>query len=305
MSEQLGAMPGVARISFDHHNDPNRGLMVFTVHATVIDNLTAAQARAVVDRYLADTGGNTFSGYSSELDLDLGWNTFAIDSIAAPITNREQIVGQAGDWVTLRQTFPASTVTMRATVAHPAGAPVRQDAQRTNLARVDLAAGSNAATVADAAALVASRFAYLAAMNWTVSAGQQPAQIKFTRRTPTDAELHVWRALNADQRIPHVDVMRINGPVTPQVWISEKTTASHEVATALQLAARHLPMVATLPAPVLFSASDQLSGNIGGLGFARGPVSVTIGGCTPRDRLVYQPGPAERALINAYERCPQ
>jgi hypothetical protein len=72
---------------------------------------------------------------------------------------------------------------------------------------------------------------------------------------------------------------------------------------ALELAKRHLPIAATLPAPVLYSASDQISGHIGDQGFARGPVSVTIGGCTKRDPLVYRPIRAEQDLINRYETC--
>ena len=91
--------------------------------------------------------------------------------------------------------------------------------------------------------------------------------------------------------------------MTPQVWFAEKTTDSHDVAAALQLARAHLPIVATLPSPVLYSASDQLSGHIGGRGFARGPVVITVGGCTRHDPLVYLPIPQERQLIAEYENC--
>jgi len=113
----------------------------------------------------------------------------------------------------------------------------------------------------------------------------------------------VQLGLNADQTIPHFDRLRINAPATAPVWISEETTKSRDVSVALQLAQRHLPIVASLPAPVLYSASDQISGHIGDQGFARGPVSVTVGGCTKHDPLVYRPIPAEQALINAYETC--
>ena len=37
---------------------------------------------------------------------------------------------------------------------------------------------------------------------------------------------------------------------------------------------------------------------------ATAPIAVTVGGCTDRDYLVYQPPPAEQALIDEYERCP-
>jgi hypothetical protein len=124
-----------------------------------------------------------------------------------------------------------------------------------------------------------------------------------SRRLPTAAELDVWNRLNADQSIPHIDRVRINGPVTPSVWIPEETTQSRDVAMALALARRHLPIAATLPAPVLYTASDQISGHIGGQGYARGPVSVTIGGCTSHDPLVYEPIPEEQALINTYKMC--
>jgi hypothetical protein len=87
------------------------------------------------------------------------------------------------------------------------------------------------------------------------------------------------------------------------VWISEKTTQSRDVAVALRLARRHLPIAATLPGPVLYTASDQISGHIGDRGDARGPVSVTIGGCTKHDPLVYLPIPEEQSLINTYEDC--
>ena len=113
----------------------------------------------------------------------------------------------------------------------------------------------------------------------------------------------MWTRLNADQSIPHIDRLRINGPDTPPVWISEKTTQSRDVAVALRLARRHLPIAATLPGPVLYTASDQISGHIGDRGDARGPVSVTIGGCTKHDPLVYLPIPEEQSLINTYEDC--
>ena len=175
---------------------------------------------------------------------------------------------------------------------------------RADAATITLAGGADYAGVAATARTLGDRFPHLASIDWTISAGKDhPAQIVTSRRLPTAAELDVWNRLNADQFIPHIDRLRINGPATPAVWISEETTQSRDVAVALELAKRHLPIAATLPAPVLYSASDQISGHIGDQGFARGPVSVTIGGCTKRDPLVYRPIPAEQDLINRYETC--
>jgi hypothetical protein len=151
---------------------------------------------------------------------------------------------------------------------------------------------------------MASKFPELAALNWTLSAGTlQPASITTSRRYPSTQELQVWNTVNADQAIPHVDALTINGAVTPPMWLSEKTIGSRDVAVALQLAQRHLPVVATLPAPVLYTASDQISGHIGAMGTAGGPVSVTVGGCTRRDPQICLPGPAEQGLIDTYETC--
>ena len=299
----LGAIPGVQTITTDYVNDPNTGVVLYSIQAGVADNVSADQAAAIVTRYLHELGTGTYRGYTAELDLRRGWNIFAVDSGEQPIANPAQVIGQARDWVNLRHAFSAATVSLRATIAHPSGSPIRQEAGRSNVASVELADTADAATVADAVSIVAARFAHLAGMDWTVSAGKQPTQIVFSRRVPTPAELDVWRELNADQRIAHADMMRINGPVTPPVWISEKTTASHDVSVALQLATRHLPIVAKLPTPLLYSASDQLFGHIGGYGIARGPVAVTIGGCTPRDPHVYQPIAAELVLIRQYATC--
>jgi hypothetical protein len=179
-----------------------------------------------------------------------------------------------------------------------------QEYGHSNTATLTLDGGADYTGVAATARTLASRFPQLANVDWTISAGKDhPAQIVTSRRYPTAAELDVWNRLNADQSIPHIDRLRINGPSTPPVWISEETTQSRDVAVALQLAQRHLPIAAPLPGPVLYSASDQISGHIGDQGFARGPVAVTIGGCTKHDPLVYRPIPAEQALINAYETC--
>jgi hypothetical protein len=60
--------------------------------------------------------------------------------------------------------------------------------------------------------------------------------------------------------------------------------------------------VSTLPALLLYTASDQLQGHRDYDGRAAGPIAVTVGGCTARD---YHPDPAEQALIATYETCPR
>lgn len=168
---------------------------------------------------------------------------------------------------------------------------------------IELPAAAHSIDIATAVNAIATRFPRLALLNWTVSAAWERNTVAFTRRFPTTAELDLWRQLTTDQSIAHTDSMRINGPVTPPVWLSEATTGTDAVDVALALAARHLPLVAKLPAPVLYTAGNQLAGHIGGYGVSRGPVAVTIGGCTPRDLVVYRPTTGEQSLIHRYETC--
>ena len=281
-----------------------QGTVYFSVYVDVPDDLTADQLTAITGRYLRELRTGKYAGYRAELDVRHGWSLFAVDSGRLPIANPDQILQQAGDWVALRREFPGATVRLRATVAHPDGQMPIQEYGHSNAATITLSGGADYRDVAAAARRIADRIPELAGIYWTISAGRDhPAQIVTSRRLPTAAEVDVWNRLNSDQTIPHIDKLMINGPVTPPVWISEETTQSRDVAVALQLARRHLPVAATLPGPVLYSASDQISGHIGGQGYARGPVSVTIGGCTKHDPLVYRPIPAEQALINTYETC--
>jgi hypothetical protein len=118
---------------------------------------------------------------------------------------------------------------------------------------------------------VATNFAELSDGNWNVSAARaHPADITTSRRPPTAAEIDMWTKLNADQTIPHVDAMTINGPVTGAVWVSEKTL-SRDLAAAIQLARAHLPIVAALPAPALYTSTDQIQRHLGYSGQATGP----------------------------------
>ncbi|SBS78531.1 conserved exported hypothetical protein [uncultured Mycobacterium sp.] len=304
LAGQIHGLPGVVAVTSDTAHSQAQGMVYFRLYVDVSDGITGDQAAAITTRYLRDIGSGRYAGYRVELDLRRGWNLFALDSGRLPIANRDEIVAQARDWVALRSEFPSATVTMRATVVHPGGQLTAQEAGHSNLARLELGDAADYLTVTAAARTLAERFPGLAMLDWTLDAGKEhPAEIETSRRFPTAAELEVFDRLNVDQAIPHIDRLRINDPVTPPVWFSEKTTDSRDVAAALQLARAHLPIVATLPAPVLYSASDHLSGHIGGRGFARGPVAITVGGCTRHDPLVYLPIPQERQLIANYENC--
>jgi len=118
-----------------------------------------------------------------------------------------------------------------------------------------------------------------AGADWAISAGREhPADVKTSKRLPTAQEMDVWAKVNADQAIAHADVLVVNGnPIAP-VWISEKTR-SHDGGEALGLAQAHLPIAATLPAPVLYTATDQYQGRFDFNGRASGPVTVAIAGC--------------------------
>ncbi|BBY62760.1 hypothetical protein MHEL_10030 [Mycolicibacterium helvum] len=304
LAGQIRGLPGALTVTTDTAHSQAQGMVYFRLYVDVSDGVTGDQAADITTRYLRDIGGGKYTGYRVELDLRRGWNLFAVDSGRLPIANRDEIVAQARDWVALRSEFPSATVTMRATVVHPGGQLTAQEAGHSNLATLELADTAGYLSVSAAARTLAERFPRLALLDWTIDAGKEhPAEIATSRRFPTAAELEVFDQLNVDQSIPHIDRLRINDPVTPPVWFSEKTTASHDIAVASQLAQAHLPIVAGLPAPVLYSASDQLSGHIGGRGFARGPVVITVGGCTRHDPLVYLPIPQERQLITTYEKC--
>ena len=303
LGEQLRSMPGVQSVDTDYADHPAQGRVQFAAHVQIADDVSSDQLAALAATYLKALGTGRFRGYRSELDVRKGWNIFAVSSDDRPVTNTDQIIGQARDWVSLRNALNGATVTLRATVGHPAGAVPPRDVPISNRAEIELPENTHTVDIASAVATISARFPHLAALDWTVGAAKQLSQIAFVRRFPGAKELDVWRTLIADQSIAHADSLRINAPVTPSVWVAEATIGTDSVDVALDLARRHLPVVAQLPAPVLYTASDQLSGHIGGFGTARGPFAVTIGGCTPRDPLVYKPNAAEQALARHYETC--
>lgn len=304
LAGRLRGMAGVVAATSDTAHSQAQGLVYVRLTVDVAEDVTADQVADITSRYLRGIGTGRFAGYQLELDVRRGWNQFAVDSGRLPITNDDQIVAQARDWVGLRHEFGTATVRMRATVAHPGGQLPVQEAGHSNSAALEFSGSADHNAVSSAARTLSARFPKLAGLDWTINAGKEhPAEVRTSRRLPTGAELDVFDQINADQSIPHIDRLRINGPVTPPVWFSEKTVGSRDVEAALRLARAHLPVVARLSAPVLYSASDQLSGHVGGRGFARGPVVVTIGGCTKHDPLVYSPIPEERELIAKYEVC--
>ena len=304
LTERLRTMPGVVSVTNDYADSRAQGMVFFTVYVDIADDVTGEQLKLLTARYLRELRTGKYAGYRAELDVRHGWNLFAIDTGRLPIANTDQIVRQADDWAALRREFPAATIRLRATVAHPEDEMALQEYGHSNHASITLNGGADYNGVAATARDLAERFPQLATLDWTISSGKDhPAQIVTSRRYPTAAELDVWNRLNADQSIPHFDRLRIDGPATGEVWISEETTQSRDVAVAVQLAQRHLPIAAALPRPVLYTASDQISGHIGDQGTARGPVAVTIGGCTKHDAAVYKPIPEEQALINSYETC--
>ncbi|MFV8050356.1 hypothetical protein [Mycobacterium sp. 48b] len=303
LARLLGEMPGMQKVSHTVTNRPAQGVVRFAIDVQTDPDITDNQFAAVVSRYLQDLTMVNYAGYHTELTAHHGWNVFAVDGGRQPIANDRQVITQARDWVALRREFPAATVRLRATVTHPDGRSTMQEWGHSDVGSIQLADTADYTAVAATVTTLSEKFPGLAAMTWTVSAGDEyPAEIKSARRFPTAQELDVWSRLNADQTIPHMNKLTINGRVQAPVWLAEQTR-SHDTADAVALAHRHLPLVGTLAAPTLYTAGDQIQGHITGSGQATGPIAITVGGCTARDLLVYQPPAAEQALMNKYETC--
>lgn len=303
LAQMIRQIPGVRAVNSEVSNQPARGLVYFTLQVKTSPDITADQLAAVTARYLQALRMVDYTGYRSELVAQDGWSRFAIDRGALPVTNGQQIITQARAWVALRRQFPAAVIRLRANIVHPNGQLPVQEWGHSGIGSVRLDDASNYADVATAVTLLTDRFPELATLAWTVSSGSQhPASITTSGRFPTPQELEVWRQVNADQSIAHVDKMTINGRVTAPVWFAEETR-SHHPAAAAALAQHHLPLMRGLPAPVLYTSSDQIQGHITGDGRSTGPIAITVGGCTDRDLLTYQPPPIERKLIDTYETC--
>lgn len=303
LARLLGEMPGVQAVTHTVTNRPAQGLVGFDIDLETAEGITENQLAAVVTRYLQDLTMVNYTGYHTELTAHRGWNVFAVDGGRLPIGNDQQIISQARDWVALRREFPTATVRLRATVTHPHGGSAIQEWGHADVGSIRLADSTDYTDVAAAVTTMTDRFPALATLTWTVSAGDDhPAEVKSARRYPTMPELDVWSRMNADQTVPHMNKLTINGRVQAPVWLAEQTR-SHDPADAIALAHRHLPLVAGLSPPALYTASDQIQGHITGDGRATGPIAITVGGCTARDLLVYQPPAAEQALMDKYETC--
>jgi hypothetical protein len=300
LTQQIRGMPGVVRVTSATADRAAAARVYFELDVDVADNITADQLAAITSRYLDHLHSVDYRGYQTEFDARNGWNVFVIDNNDRAITNGDQIVTQARDWLAVRAKFPGSTVRLHATVSHGTDPRFNRDGGHPSGGSIELPDPADYTAVAATLTTLAARFPELGSGNWAVSAGKaHPADIKTAVRFPTPGELDVWNRLNADQSIPHLDALTINGPTTGPVWVSEQTVAADR-GTAVRLARQHLPIVATLHPPVLYTASDEIQGHINYYGKATAPVAVTIGGCTVR---TYLPGPPERALINTYEKC--
>jgi hypothetical protein len=302
-------MPGVLAATADLANNVAQGMVYFWLTVQVADDITGDQLAALTAVYLDELHAVDYTDYQTELDVRDDRNVFAVDGDTRPVTNDDQITEQARRWVALRHEFPSATITFQATITHPPdqthpnGGPGRTpgtDLGHPNTGVIELPEAADYTAVAATVAALATRFPDLSGGTWTISAGKDhPADITTTQRLPTPDEIRVWNELNADQTIQHVDAMTINAPLTPPVWISEKTP-SHDPAIATALADRHLPIVAVLPAPLLYTATDQLQAHRNYNRQSTAPVAITTGGCTPRD---YRPNPTEQKLIDTYETC--
>lgn len=303
LADEISHMPGVNSVSSKTTNLPNQGRVSLTIDAETAVDISADELGAVVSRYLRGLREADFTGYRTEFDAHHGWNVFAIDGGRLPIVNDEEVIAQAEDWARLRHDFPTATVTLRANIAHPDGRQPIQEWGHFRTGSIQLADDTDYRDAAAAITTLTNRYPELASFTWTISTGvRHPGDIKSTHRYPTEQELALWAQINTDQAIPHQSKLTIGGRVKAPVWVAEKTV-SHDPADAEALARRHLPLVAALPQPVLYTATDQIQGHINGDGRATGPLAVTTRGCTDRDYRVYQPPTTELALINTYESC--
>jgi hypothetical protein len=297
LTQQLRTMPGAAAADNTFSDNVPQGPVFFEVDVDVLDDVTGDQLAAITSAYLDDLRTQDYSGYRAALVVRHGDNQFVLDTGDRPVTNRDQVLAQARSWVALRHQFAGSTVTLHAAVGHDGDTPSHPPVTSGS---IELPDAADYLAVGAAVGTLATEFGDLAAGNWKISTGKQhPAEIRTSGRLPTPQEMQLWNTLNADQSIPHADVFTINGAVTGPLWVSERIPA-HDNDMAARLAQQHLPIVARLPAPVLYSATDQYQGHISFRGLATGPVTILIGGCMKRD---YIPAPAEQALIDRYETC--
>ena len=300
LTAAIQAMPGVVSASADFADNVPQGQVHVWLTVEVTPDASSDQVGAITDRYLQGLRSVDYSGYRTELDIRQGDNRFAVDSGEHPVINDRQIVEQSRNWIWLRDEFPGATLDARATIARAPEVRDHGDAGHPFAATLSLPDSATYTAVSAAAVTLTKKFPQLGSGLWLLHAGKShPADITTFRRFPNANELALWNELNADQSIPHVVALTINAPMTPPVWVSEQTMVP-DVAVAVELADRHLPRVATLAPPVLYTSGPQLQAPRNSLGRSEGPVAITVGGCTPRG---YRPEPAEQALIDRYENC--
>ncbi|GAC1398181.1 MAG: hypothetical protein NVSMB60_08930 [Mycobacterium sp.] len=299
LTSQIRALAGVSGAKSDLTDRFAEGNVHFWLSVDVTPDAGTDQIATIAGRYLDAVRAGDYPGYETELNIRHGTNVFTVENREHVAANTDQIIGQARDWVALHNQFPGATVTLSATLSYPPSGTGLRDRGHPAFGTIDIPEADYAA-LTTAVSTLGAKFPQLAVAVWALSAGKiRPAEITTSQRLPNPQELSVWNALNADQTIPHGEAMTINAPAAPPVWISEQAL-SHDPAIAVALAVRHLPIVATLPAPLLYTATDQLQGHRDYNNRTTAPVAVTIGGCTPR---TYRPDPTERKLIGTYETC--
>ncbi len=222
LTAQIRAMPGVTQAGNTINDDVARGPAYFELDVEVADDISADQVAVVTSAYLDALPD--YGGYSAALDVRRGDNIFTVSTGDRPVEHRDQIVAQARSWVRLRQLIPGSTVDLRATTKAASSSGTIQLPDTADYTAVTTAVGK-----------LGTDFGDLTGGDWTVSAGkQQPGDPHFP--TPAEpARIELWTALNADQSIPHAEVLTINSPVTGPLWVSEKTGAD-DPELALRLA---------------------------------------------------------------------
>ncbi|MCW2652123.1 MAG: hypothetical protein QOE41_4434 [Mycobacterium sp.] len=301
LTQQLQHMPGVASATNELVNDPSHGQVYFNVEVQLADDVTGAQLGAITGRYLDNLRTVNYAPYKGNLRARRGFDYFAVDSGSADVSNVHQIEQQANSWVDMLHEFGGAIVYFRPTIVVGNGASVSQAGNHASTGTITISTDADYTAVATTFATLAAKFPDLTSGEWKVIAGKSlGGGIETSGRMPNQVEIDVWNRLNGDQVIPHIDVMSIDSSGNgPPLWVSEGPQSA-DPDIAIRLARAHLPIVATLPAPILYTASDQMERRLDNQGRAVGPVAITIGGCT---RRAYQPGPAEQELIDQYEKC--
>ena len=301
LTQQLQKMPGVTGATNKLVNDPDHGQAYFNVEVHLAGDVTGDQLAAVTGKYLDDLRTVDYAPYKGNFRARRGFDYFTIDSGSPDVDNVDQINGQARGWVNLLREFPDATVYFRPTVVIGKGSSANQGDSHRSSGTITIPIDADYTGVASTFAVLGAKFADLGSGEWKVIAGKSlGGGIETSGRLPNQAEIDVWNKLNGAQFIPHIDVMSIDSSGNgPALWVSEGPQSA-DPDVAIRLARAHLPIVATLSPPILYTASDQMERRLDSQGRAVGPVAITIGGCTQR---AYQPSPAEQQLIDQYEKC--